>query len=328
MTAKGYQYSIAQCDVPAERWAKLEAFRAKRASWIEWIDDDEHHAIWTTVSAMVWKDVSFRTMAKLAIDNENSCLGNSLIAEALINGQVATQVLGIRRLTDNSGSGTMSLRRLVKDVRSNFELFTRENYVCHDGLPYDYEAALTKVMMVHAGRGPVWLPTTGPETCSTSQMMHEQFDRLSGIDPSMRSREDRLPIALIKTVEAWLDQIGADELAKWSHAYLAHAGTPQRRECIAGLMVTTNKITNEIRELARITQAVSAEILFASGRLNSLMPTAQFDQFENLDKPVMPSDILDEAHRLWTSLSDERDDYLEGVREDLLRAAKPRKAQP
>jgi hypothetical protein len=328
MKTTGYQYSIAQCDVPPERRAKLEAFRAKRASWIEWIDDDEHHAIWTTISAMVWTDVSFRTMAKLATDHENSCLGNSLIAEALINGHVATQVLGIRRLMDNSGSGVMSLRRLIKDVRSNFDLFTRENYVCHDGLPYDYEPAQTKAMMAHAGRGPVWLPTTGPEAYSTSQMIHEQFDRLSGTDPSMRSRDDPLPITLIKTVEAWLDQSGADDLAKWSHAYLAHAGTPQRRESIAGLMVTTNKITEAIRELARATEAVSAEILFASGRLNSLMPTGQFDQFENLDKPVMSADSSDEAHRLWTLLSDERDSYLEGVREDLLRAAKPGKAQP
>lgn len=322
----GYQYSIAQCNVPPERRPKLEAFRAKRASWIEWIDDDEHHAIWTTISAMVWTDVSFRTMAKLATDNGNSCLSNSLIAEALINGHVATQVLGIRRLMDNSGSGVMSLRRLVKDVRSNFDLFTRENYVCHDGLPFDYEAAQTKAMMAQAGPGPMWLPTTGPEAYGTSQMMHEQFDRLSGTDPTVRSREDRLPIALIKTVECWLDQSGADDLAKWSHAYLAHAGTPQRREGIAGLMVTTNKITDAIRELARATEAVSAEILLASGRLNSLMPTAQFDQFENLDKPAMSASGLGEAHRLWTSLSHERDGYLEGIREDLLRAAKPGKA--
>jgi hypothetical protein len=304
--------------VPAERRVELDAFRTKRATWLEWLDDDEHHAIWTAISAMVWTDVSFSTLAKLAANNENTCLNNSLIAEALINGHVATQVLGIRRLMDNSGSGVMSLRRLIKDIRSNFDLFTRENYVCHDGLPYEYEAAQTKAMMAHTWGSSVWLPTSGPEAYSTSQRMHDQFDRLAGIDPSKRNREDRLPIALIKVAETWLDQSGGDDLAKWSHAYLAHAGTPQRRESIAGLMVTANKITDAIRELARVTEAVSAEILCASGRLHSLMPTAQFDQFENLDKPALSVDRLDEAHQLWASLSDERDKYLEGVREGLL----------
>ncbi len=47
--------------------------------------------------------------------------------EALLNGHVATQVLAIRRLMDNGGSDIISLRRLVKDLQSNFHLFTREN---------------------------------------------------------------------------------------------------------------------------------------------------------------------------------------------------------
>jgi hypothetical protein len=204
MTAKGYQYAITQCDVPLGRRATLEAFRAKRETWLEWLDNDEHHAIWTTISAMIWTDVSFRTLTKLTVDDENSSLGNSLVAEALINGHVATQVLAIRRLMDN-GSDVMSLRRLIKDVRRHFDLFTRENYVCHDGLPYDFEDVQMKV---------------------------------------------------------------------------------------------------------------------------SLMPTAQFDQFENLDKPVMPADGMEKAQQVWEALSDEREQYLESVKADLIRAAMPQTATP
>jgi hypothetical protein len=37
------------------------------------------------------------------------------------------------------------------------------------------------------------------------------------------------------------------------------------------------------------------------------MPTAQFDQFANLDKPVMKVGRKDEAYRLWDQLSTERD---------------------
>jgi hypothetical protein len=62
MTPFEYRYSIAQCDVPPERRAALEAYRAKRRLWLGWLDNDEHHAIWTAISAMVWTDVSFRTL--------------------------------------------------------------------------------------------------------------------------------------------------------------------------------------------------------------------------------------------------------------------------
>jgi hypothetical protein len=37
---------------------------------------------------------------------------------------------------DDSGSGVISLRRLLKGMRANINMFTRENYVCCDGLPY------------------------------------------------------------------------------------------------------------------------------------------------------------------------------------------------
>ena len=57
------------------------------------------------------------------------------------------------------------------------------------------------------------------------------------------------------------------------------------RKRIADLMVTTNKVTDAIKALARVTEAISAWLLFAGGRTNSLMPVAQFNQFEKLDKP-------------------------------------------
>jgi hypothetical protein len=113
MAKTEYQYSLEKCDVPAERRAAVESFRAKRLNWVSWLDDDEHHAIWTTLSDMVWSDVSFRVLAQLATDNEETCLSNRLIAEQIINGHVATQVLAIRRLMDEGRN--ISLRRLIKE---------------------------------------------------------------------------------------------------------------------------------------------------------------------------------------------------------------------
>jgi hypothetical protein len=309
--------SLNDCDVPPERHPALEAYRAKRRTWLDWIDKDKDHAIWTTLSAMVWNDVSFRTLAQLAVNDPKSPLGNSLVAEKLINGHVATQVLAIRRLMDKT-KNTISLRRLISDLRSNYALLTRENYVCHDGLPYDYEAVMHAEIAQDANTGPFWGATSGPQAWSTSQMAHQQFDRLSGIAAANRTREDRLPRTLLDRIEGWLNASDADELAEWSHVYLAHAGSAENRKALAEAIITNDRITAVTRVLGRVTEAISAYLLFAGGRSNALMPTAQFNRFENLDRPLLQPDQLESLRDLWDQLADERDQFLEGVREDLL----------
>jgi hypothetical protein len=225
--AADYEYPTAQCNVTDKR--ALQSYRDKRRLWLSWISTDEHHAIWTVLSSMVWTDVAFKTLTNFAVGDAANALNNHLMIEALLDGHVATQVLAIRRLMDDGNSGIISLRRLVKDLRRNFGLLTRENYVCFDGLPYDYEAVQQKEMMERAGKGIFWGETSGPGAHGTSRMAHEQFDKLAGIDPAKRSREDRLPAFLLTTIERWLDDSGADELAKWSHPFLAHARAVRKR---------------------------------------------------------------------------------------------------
>jgi hypothetical protein len=86
--------------------------------------------------------------------------------------------------------------------------------------------------------------------------------------------------------------------------------------------VTTNKISYAVKALARVTEAISAFLLFADGRLNALMPVGQFYLFEGLDRPVMRPDQLDAAETLWSSLEDERNQYLGGVEDELIQQRK------
>src|SRR5208283_2575570 len=264
-----YVYALAQCDVPPERHAALQSFRDKRRLWLSWLDTDEHPAIWTTLHSMVWTDVAFKTLTDFAVGDDKDALNNPLILDAVLNGHVATQVLAIRRLMDKGSSDVISLRRLVKGLRRNCHLFTRENYVCYDRLPYGYaevrEAWIAKLVQERATVGLVWMPIEGPEADGTSELAHEQFDKLAGIDPANRSREDRLPDHLFEKIERWLDDSGADDLAKWSHAYLAHAGGPEQRRLISDLTVTANKITDAAKDLARAAEGISAWLLNAGG---------------------------------------------------------------
>jgi hypothetical protein len=158
-----------------------------------------------------------------------------------------------------------------------------------------YDAVMVREMAARAGRGAFWASTTGPEAWGMSHVAHEQFDHLAGIDPGKRTREDRLPKTLLGTIEGWLDGSGAEELADWSHAYLAHAGGPDRRKQIEEGLVTADKISEAIRTLVRATEALSAHVLFAGGRLNGLVPVAQFDQFEHLGEPAVRPGHLGET---------------------------------
>ena len=55
------------------------------------------------------------------------------------------------------------------------------------------------------------------------------------------------------------------------------------------MAVTSGKITDTIKALARATEAISL-FVYAGGRVGAVMPVAQFDQFQfmKLDKPIMP----------------------------------------
>lgn len=314
------KYKLADCDVPLERHGALQSFRDKIKLWSSWLNDDKDHAIWDVLASMTWSDARFSFFRQIAVDDGASALHNTLLTQALVDGYIATQVLAIRRLIDGNPT-VISLRRLLKDIMSNIKLFTRENYVCYDGLPYDYSAVRQEVWRGRVvGEKPTvtWGEKTGPEAYSVSEMCHKNFDRLSGVDAQRRKREDCLAKSLLDTIEKWLDESGAEELADWSHAYLAHAGSPESRQKLAEFSITMDKIMNTTRALARVAEAISADFLYLGGRSHALIPVAQFTPFERLDASVMKLASTD-AWKLWHQFSDEQNRYLVGVSEELIR---------
>jgi hypothetical protein len=316
---KPYEYAPADCDVPDK--AALEAFRAKRTDWLLRLRYDEHHAISTGISLMLWNDASFRTISHMADLNAEGPLHNQLVMEALINGHFATQTLAIRRLMDDPKSGVISLVNLLKDIAKNIHLFTRENYVSFDGLPFDYGPAEQRgtEALLKAGR-PMWIATSGPDAWDTSRRVHEMFDRLSGVPADKRNRTDRVPKVHIETLQKWLEESGADAIVQWTHNYLAHAADPQSRSRHDQEAIQPNlrKLTGISRSFVRVTEALLAYILYDSGH-GSVMPTPQYDIFEHLDRPVLAPEQTEKAGKFWGTLSDERDGYLEGVLDELVK---------
>lgn len=292
-----------------------------RTAWVNWLDDDEHHAIWQVLTQMVWNEVAFSTLAEIAGADNDSCLNNPLIIEAVLNGHVAMQVLAIRRLTDTT-KNVLSLSKLLQDIRNHRQLLTRENYVAFDGLPYHYEVVEEEHFRTR-GSGMMWLDTTGPGAFVTARRAHEQFDRLSGVSPDRRKRDDRIPAKLIDTIEQWITGCGAKEIADWSHSYLAHAGSLASRQAIAGYRLSGAKIGKAIKGLAKSAEAVSAYLLNSSGRMNALMATPQFDQFERLENAALSSAGGVDPSLVWDRLTREYDASLGEVEEDLISGVAP-----
>ena len=137
MTDTANKTPVEKCETPDKE--SLKKFRQKRNEWFRHLKTDEHHAICQVVQEMIWSDMSFRILTRAANMDDKSCLHNSLVAETLINGHFAIQILAIRRLMDTT-KGVISLKRVLEDIKRNICLFTRENYVACDGLPYDYES--------------------------------------------------------------------------------------------------------------------------------------------------------------------------------------------
>jgi hypothetical protein len=262
-----------------------------------------------------------RTLTAFALCDDEIALHNPILHEALIDGHVAAQVLAIRRLVEDTPKERLSLRTLVKDLNRNAGLFTRENWVCYNGLPYDYQAAREARFLENAGkygRGGIWVARGGHRDDAASESLHVMFDKLAGIDPARRNPEDCLPRDLLSTIDKWLDESGADDLAKWASTYLAHAGGPNERARLADMEITSKKIADAIKALARATEAVSM-FVYGGGRAGAVMPVAQYNQFEKLDKPIIRHAGDENTGKdRWRSYSAVWDRCLDGVEDDLL----------
>ena len=86
---------------------------------------------------MLIGDLTFRTLAAAAEADQESALHSPIIMRGLAHGYAASQGLAVRRLVDKTKK-TISLRKLLDDIRNQIHLITRENYVSGHGVCYDF----------------------------------------------------------------------------------------------------------------------------------------------------------------------------------------------
>lgn len=315
-----YQYPIADCDV--QNQSLLIEYRKKRSEWVDWLLLDEHHNIWDQFNELVWNDAIYRAVnesRRLATEASPSSALNGLVGAFINSGYIATQILSIARLTDrlqstNAKKGIISLRRLVDDVGAHKRLITRENYVCYDGLPYDYEKVRHEFFdsQVKPNKAQFFaLDNQGPMAFGNSERHHAAFDAISGTPPTRRTRNDLIDDRVLETLLDWLESPPIKKVRELRNKHVAHAADALSRShsSLSAFGISMNELADAHKLLLRVMSAASTQILYESAR-GTVVPEPQDDQFIYLDLPFVNRTHLSDLRKSWSDNSEQRDEWL------------------
>jgi hypothetical protein len=319
-----FRYSIEECDV-SDR-ASLAAYREKLETWTEYFEGDPDASLAGQFGDMMWFDVAWRSAnhaRQFAKEDGSNASVAPLIAMMLDRGFVAGQVIAITRLLEKPPAnqpkkGVISLPRIVDEMRAARPLITRENFVCHDALPYDYEAlqaAELERLAAEFEANPdmvrrVNFSMTGPEGFDQSRMDHELFDQLSGVAPEARTRGDLIAEAFFDRLDELLADDLLGEIKALRNKSIAHAADAFSRAQVPGLRsgISLNDFDRAHYLLFAVFQTLSV-VLFGKWRA-SPVPVPQHNMFEHLTDAFLAEKRLGDMQEFWKAHSGEREDWM------------------
>jgi len=307
----GWMFSVEQCDVSNPDL--LTEYRRMVGTWVEVLSGDPQNSVIAQIHDMMWHDAAWRALneGRRLADKKNAPV-SPLIASLLDRGYVTGQVIAIGRLLETGSKKPAkqinSLRRIVDEIAANQHLFTRELFIAHDGLPYDWELARKQLPL---SEGVSWLPIGGPDAWTQSMLRHEEFDRLSGVSSKQRDRSDRISPEVIGRMEKVLSDPLFDDVLTFRHKSIAHAADAFSRATAVSLR-TGLKLDEFARAhflLLGLYQAINANLLYQDW-LGSAVPIPQEDIFVGLDKPYAERADVWQLSHFWDRHCVEREDWL------------------
>ena len=278
--------------------ANLALFIPKRDEWKKCIVGNGLHAVQRQVTHMLWNDAVFRTFneaRQLTTERKSPKCGlNGPLLRLLDEGFVASQVMRIRRLTDRNfrdpEKAIISLVRVIDDIRVNIGLITRENYLCHDGTPYTEPNSIED--------GIAWMHWRTKQA---------NFDRLAGTTHDKRERSDKMQRKVLQRLDHELKVCGS--VRRYVNKFIAHASDPEtNRELTEDeKKITLDKLDACWRAIVRVASFLGAILLYE----HSLggIPTPQYDQFKNLDVPMVAQADMEKLYAFWGERCREVDNW-------------------
>ena len=168
----------------------LAIFKVNIIKWQEMLTGNDQHSIYNQIQDIIWNDNVYRTFneaRRISAETNGSSTGLAGTLIELVDRMFVThQSMAIRMLIDDyewrPDRSVYSLPRLLKEIEQNKNLFTRENYICYDGLPFDGKNLSWKDELIYKDR-------------------QKKFDILSKKNESDRNREDNLSHAVFSEIK-------------------------------------------------------------------------------------------------------------------------------
>jgi len=283
------------CDCDVEDKERLAVFRAKLKTWKDCLESQDVHSIFQQISSLLWNDIVYRTYneaVRLSNETKDPSTGVPATLLQLLDLQfMDMQVMAIRRLTDphehDPKRSVSSLPRLICEIKENIDLYTRENYVCYDGTPYE-----------RAGNED-W------KTEARRDDRQKKYDILSGKDEASRTRLDKVNMNTLKDMEKEFKTF--DVLRKYANKYLAHASDPENRgKELLPDQVTLSKFDDSYKAIFRIGKTIG---LLIDQFLLCQVPTGSFDKLKNWDKPIVTKEDHKKLYDYWQNRAIEIKDW-------------------
>jgi hypothetical protein len=321
---KKWEFEIEKCDVDDKNL--LKEYRSKVESWLDILDYDEC-SIKDQLQRIMWEDTIWRCAneaRRFSTEEQPTAARASLLAHMLDCGYVNGQIVGISRLLDKR-TDVHSLKRLVSDFKKNHRLFTREIFVSHDGLPYDFDQAYTKWCSEQSSElshGEVksvrWI--RGGVDFIQSQKRHEIFDRLSGHSGSGRKRQDKIGIGFFERLENILGKHVFKDILDLRNKRVAHSADANSRATVPQLRIglSLDEFSNAHAILNGVTQAISSDLLHHVW-LADVVATPQYNQFEYMDCSFVPSDKIGDLSVFWNESCEKANQMGREVYSDLVK---------
>jgi hypothetical protein len=265
---------------------------------------------------MTFLDLSYRVLARARGDmalGPNIAARSGILAHMLDQGYIANQILAIRRLLDK-GKDVFSVRRLLDDIEASRDVITRENYVAYDGKPYDPEGWRS---LPPSPLGQIW-GIEAPEFFEffRSSIRHEMFDKLSGVKPSERHREDRIREQVFAKLRSWLTAAKPGKLMTLSNKFFAHAASMASRQSLTYSGVLLKDIESAHRAIISVERAITDDILFI-GVARDVVAMTPLGFFKGLDAVYAPSEAVEEMQSQWDELERERNKWKDAYETEL-----------
>jgi len=247
------------------------------------LTEESENSIQTLFYSLNWDDTVYRTFNKgLALMfkyNNQDKLPGTLI-EYIHKAHVALILSTLRKMFEPPKSGKYSVNSIptiINTISANIGLWTRENYVCYDGIPYTLNSSSDwRTNMIIKDR-------------------HDKFDNMCD-NNGHRHRDDKLSRSIIDTFKktVFLDPI----IDNFANNFLFHAGSINTRPNDNDIFSKTTllRIQNQMKKSIWITHQIGKIV---DQLVLTELATPQFDQLKCWGSSIFNDKIVNQLYKYW-----------------------------